>query len=347
MPEQEPTWRIISTSYVVRIRSRWASSSLPCRSKRRELVVELELDAADRPLHPLRAGDVVGRREDVELLVLGDHLAGHRVERHQPLDLVAEELDADRVLLVDREDLEGVAADPEGAAGEGHVVAGVLDLDELAQDRVAVALLAHPQPQHPVDVLLRGAEAVDAGHGADHDHVAAGQQRVGRGVAQPLDLLVDRGVLLDVGVGLGDVGLGLVVVVVGDEVLDRVVGEELAQLVGELGGEGLVGLEHEHRPLDLLGHPGHGRGLAGAGRAEQDDVLDAAVDPLGDLRDRGRLVAGGLVVGDDLEGRHPALEIGHWSHGDEPRRAIRQHVADARRTSASGKAGRPDHRLVT
>ena len=33
MPEQDPTWRIISTSYVVRIRSRWASSSLPCRSK--------------------------------------------------------------------------------------------------------------------------------------------------------------------------------------------------------------------------------------------------------------------------------------------------------------------------
>ena len=32
MPEQEPTWRIISMSYVVRIRSRWASSSLPCCS---------------------------------------------------------------------------------------------------------------------------------------------------------------------------------------------------------------------------------------------------------------------------------------------------------------------------
>ena len=33
MPEHEPTWRIISMSYVVRIRSRCASSILPCRSK--------------------------------------------------------------------------------------------------------------------------------------------------------------------------------------------------------------------------------------------------------------------------------------------------------------------------
>ncbi len=32
MPEQKPTWRIISMSYCVRIRSRCASSSLPPRS---------------------------------------------------------------------------------------------------------------------------------------------------------------------------------------------------------------------------------------------------------------------------------------------------------------------------
>jgi hypothetical protein len=32
MPEQVPIWRIISMSYVVRIRSRCASSSLPSRS---------------------------------------------------------------------------------------------------------------------------------------------------------------------------------------------------------------------------------------------------------------------------------------------------------------------------
>ena len=257
----------------------------------RDLLLELGLDAGDGALHPGRAGDVVGGREDVELVVVGDHLAGDRVQRHQPLDLVAEELHPHGVLLVDREDLEGVAADPEGAAGEGEVVAGVLDLDEPAQHVVAVHLVADLEPQHPVDVLLRGAEAVDAGDRRDHDHVAPGEQRVGRRVPQPLDLLVDRGVLLDVGVRLRDVGLGLVVVVVGDEVLDRVVGEQLAQLVGELGGERLVGLHHQDRPLHLLGHPGHRGRLAGAGGAEEHDVLLAALDPLGDLRDRGRLVA--------------------------------------------------------
>jgi hypothetical protein len=130
-----------------------------------------------------------------------------------------------------------------------------------------------------------------------------------------VDLVVDRGVLLDVGVGLRDVRLGLVVVVVRDEVLDRVVRHHLAQLVGELSGEGLVGQHDEHGALELLRHPGDRRRLARAGRAEQDDVLLPVADPLGDLGDRGRLVAGGGHLGDDLERRHLPLQVGYRTHG--------------------------------
>ena len=85
---------------------------------------------------------------------------------------------------------------------------------------------------------------------------------------QPRDVVVLRRVLLDVEVGLRDVRLGLVVVVVGDEVLDGVVREELAELVAELRGERLVVRDHERRPADLLDRPGHRRRLAGAGRAD-------------------------------------------------------------------------------
>ena len=75
-------------------------------------------------------------------------------------------------------------------------------------------------------VGLDRADAVDAGDRGDDDHVVALEQRARRRVAHAVDLLVDRRFLLDVGVGARDVGLGLVVVVVGDEILDRVVREE-------------------------------------------------------------------------------------------------------------------------
>ena len=184
----------------------------------------------------------------------------------------------------------------------------------LTQQLVAVHLLADPEPDHPVDVLLRRAQAVDARHRRHDDDVAPGQQRAGGRVPQPVDLVVDRRVLLDVGVGLRDVGLGLVVVVVGDEVLDRVVGEQLAELVGQLGGQGLVGRHDQRRPLDLLDDPGGGRRLAGAGDAEQHDVVLAGLDPPGDLVDRGRLVAARGELGDHLERGHRPLDVGRRTH---------------------------------
>ncbi len=308
-----------------------------------EPVGELELDALDRPLHPLRPGDVVGRGEDEDLLVLLDHLARERVQRHDPLYFVAEHLDPDGQLLVDREDLHGVASHPERAAGEGEVVAGVLHVHEPAQQLVALDGVADGEPDHAVDVLLRGPQAVDARHRRHHDDVPPGQQAHRRGVPQPLDLLVDRGVLLDVGVGLRDVGLGLVVVVVADEVLDRVVGQQLAELVGQLGGQRLVRRHDQRRSLHLLDQPGGGRALARAGRAEQDDVGLAVLQTGLELGDRGGLVTRRLVVADDLEAPRAALEVGR-EPGDRGHRAVRvrSHSTTVRPASDSpvGSSGR-------
>ena len=95
-----------------------------------EPLLELRLDGRDRVRHPLRAGDVVRGREDPQRVHLADHVTGQRVQVIQRLDLVAEELDAHREFFVRRDDLDGVAAHPERAAGECHVVAGVLDVDQ-------------------------------------------------------------------------------------------------------------------------------------------------------------------------------------------------------------------------
>ena len=106
---------------------------LPLLLEGRELLLQLGLDASDRPLHPLGTGDIVRRREDIHLLLLADDLTRQWVQRVDLVDLVAEELDADRQLFVHRDDLDGVAAHPEGATREGEIVARVLHPDELAQ----------------------------------------------------------------------------------------------------------------------------------------------------------------------------------------------------------------------
>ena len=121
-------------------------------------------------------------------------------------------------------------------------------------------------------------------------------------MAHAVDLLVDGGVLLDVGVRAGNVGLGLVVVVVGDEILDRVVGKKALHLPVELRRQRLVGGQHQGRALHRGDHPGHGEGLAGAGDPEQNLIALAAGDRGGELGDGLRLIAGGRVFRLEVEG---------------------------------------------
>ncbi len=216
-----------------------------------------------------RRGDEVARRVDLDAGPIGQHLAGERVDLGDALELVAPERDADHDLLGGRVDFERVAAHAELAGRQVVVVALVVDVGESAQHLVALVDLADAQVDACSGRSPRGRPDRRCSDAGDHQHVAPREQRLHRRVAQPLDVLVDQRVLLDIRIGARDVRLGLVVVVVRDEVLDRVVREELLELRGELRRERLVVGHDQRRPLDLLDHVGHGEGLAAAGDAEQ------------------------------------------------------------------------------
>ena len=292
-------------SYCVRWRSRWDSRSLPSASSSAVRCVELAPDLLDRAVDRALLDGVVRRRPDRHVLeVVLDELARQRVEVLQALDLVPEERRAERGLGVGREDLERLAPDAEGAPPQRGVVAGVLDRDELAQQQVAVDDLAALEDLEVHVVGLGRAEAEDRRHRGDDDDVAAGEERRRGGVAEAVDLLVDGRVLLDVEVLRGDVGLGLVVVVVRDEVLDRVVREERPELVAELRGQRLVVGQDEGGLLKPLDRRGHGHRLAGARGAQERREALARGDA---RRDR---VDGRRLVGGRAEGAVQA-ELGH------------------------------------
>ena len=144
-----------------------------------------------------------------------------------------------------------------------------MDLYQLGEHFVPADVVAFLEKDHLPQIFLRGAEPIDTRHRRDDDHVVAHEQAGGGGVAEPIDLLVDGGVLFDVGVARGQVRLGLVVVVIRDEVLDGALGQELAELVAQLSGESLVGGHDQRRFARLGDEVGHREGLARAGHPEQ------------------------------------------------------------------------------
>ena len=135
-----------------------------------------------------------------------------------------------------------------------------------------------------------------------------------RSISSLIELSFSMYVSLD-----GHVRLGLVVVVVGDEVLDPVLGEELPELGGELRGEALVRRQDQRGPLHLGDEARDGEGLAGPGDAQERLVPVPRLDARGQLRDRLRLVARRLEVRHQLEFRHEAtLRRGCDTHSCRP-----------------------------
>ncbi len=280
-----------------------------------EAELQVDLDLLDR-LHQRRLRrDVVAVGIDGDLLERGALLAGQRIEFVDRLELVAEQREPPgAVLVMRREDLDRVAARAEGAADEIGVVAAVLQLHQLGEELGAVDALPGRERERHLRIGLDRADAVDAGDRGDDHGVAPLEDGAGRRMAHAVDLLVDRGFLLDIGVGPRHIGLGLVVVVVGDEILDRVLGEEALHLAIELRRQRLVGSEDERRALGALDDMRHGEGLARAGDPEQHLIALAAVDAGGELDDRLRLVARGLELGMDDEA---LAALGRCARGGE------------------------------
>ena len=207
---------------------------------------------------------------DLDRFELGRLLAGQGIEFEDQFQLLAEQRQPPgAVLVMRREDLDRVAAHAEGAALEIAVVAPVLQLNQFRQQIAAVEALALGEGEGHLGIGLDRADAVDAGNRGDDHGVAPLQDGAGGRMPHAVDLLVDRGFLLDVGIRARHIGFGLVVVVIGDEILDRVLREETFHLAVKLRRQRLVGGEDQRRALGRRDHMRHGEGLARAGDAQQ------------------------------------------------------------------------------
>ncbi len=259
-----------------------------------DAAAQLGLDRLHRAQRGFAWRDVVAGRIDGKARHRVLDAPGERIEDFELLDRILVQGNSNRVFRVlRREHVDHVAAHAKRAAAEIELVALVLHRHQPRQHVALRHLLALAQVQDHAVVLRRIADAVDRRHRRHDHHVAALEQRLGRRQAHLLDVVVDRRVLLDVEVARRHVRFRLVVVVVGDEVLDRVFREELAELRVELRREGLVRREHQRRAVMARDDVGHGEGLARPGDAEQRLEGEAVVDALGQLVDRLRLVAGG------------------------------------------------------
>src|SRR6185437_9169459 len=259
--------------------------------------IQFLVDALDFALFLLRGHHVVRLRVDrdaADFLSCAD-CAGERINLADHFHLIAPHFDAKGVIVVWWIDFDHVAAHAEGSAAQ-VLRTVILDFHEFAQDgfaRDGLALLDHQQ--HAV-VRLGRAKAINARDRCHDYHVAPLEERTRGAHAQLVQLVVDRGLLLNICIARGDIGFRLVIIVVADEIFDGILRKKRPELVEKLRRERLIVRQDDGRPIDRLDYLRHRERLARAGDAQQHLVPLAILHPVHELRDGLRLIPAWLVI---------------------------------------------------
>ena len=225
---------------------------------------------------------VVRCRIDMHKIQVSLFLSCQQINLGNPVDLIPEELHADRCFtFFGRYNLQHIPVNPERASVEIDLIAFILDIDQFADHLIPVFLHAGPQRNDHFFIIFRAAQTVNAGNTGYHDHVFPLDQRRRGGKPELIDFFIAGRVFGDICIRRRHIRLRLIVIVIGDEILHRVFREELLKFRVQLGGQRLVMGYDQRGFLQTLDHIGHGECFTGTGRSQKRLTLVSFAKPGG------------------------------------------------------------------
>ncbi len=109
---------------------------------------------------------------------------------------------------------------------------------------------------------------------------------------QAIDMIIDGRIFFDISIGRRDIGFGLIVIVIGDEILNRVFRKELLVLRVELCGQNFIGRQNQRGFLNLRDDVRGRERFAAAGDAQENLMARAVANTLDQFLNGCGLVAG-------------------------------------------------------
>ena len=120
-------------------------------------------------------------------------------------------------------------------------------------------------------------------------------------MAKLVNLIIDRAVLLDIGIARRNIGLRLVVIIVGDKIFHGIVREKLLKLTVKLTGQGLVVGDDQGWLVDFGNDLAHGIGLTRSSRPHENLGLLSTLDIVHQGFNSLGLVTRWFILGDQLK----------------------------------------------
>src|SRR3989338_671227 len=164
---------------------------------------------------------------------------GHRVtegfKKRHTFHFVPEKFDTHRLILpVGGIDINHFAVDPKVPALKIGVITGIPHFNEAKKELFLVDFISDSDNLYHLLILFGITQPIVGRDGSDNDNVIIAEEIGGGGESQTFQLIVDGAVFFDKQILAGNVGFGLIIIVVTDEIFDMVFGKKRAKLTVEL-----------------------------------------------------------------------------------------------------------------
>ena len=120
-----------------------------------------------------------------------------------------------------------------------------------------------------LQIRARIPKTIDGRHSGDNNNILTLEQRFRCRQPHLLYVIIDGSVFFDIKIGRWHIRLGLVVIIVGDKIFHRIVGEKLLEFTIQLCGKRFVRRHDKRWTLHRLDHVGNGESLSRTGNTEQ------------------------------------------------------------------------------
>ena len=271
----------------------------PLRLHRAALLLEklhpfaqIEVDLLHGGVYALLGGHEHVRGKDGDVVVRTICLTAYGVYQLYGFYFVVEQRNSVAIVAERRHNVHRVALRAECGGRHLFLSARIESLDQTIEQ----VFVAH----HVADLeVYRGgvkvggvSDTVQTRHARHHYDVPSPREQCRRGAqTHLLDIVVDRQVFLDVGVRRGEIGLGLVVIVIRHEIFDGVFGEKVLELSVQLRRERLVVTQYYRGTIEARDDVGYGECLSRTRNAHERVVPRTAPDRVQELGDSLGLVA--------------------------------------------------------
>ena len=239
----------------------------------------------------------MGCRENGNMLQNGMQLPCQGIHLGNPVDFVSEKFHPDQIVsALGRINLHTVPSHPETAAAQIHVIPVILYINQFPQNLVPFLYHTGPQGYDHIFIFIRAAQAVNTGNTGHYNNILALRKRCRSGQSQFVNLIIDGGILGNIGIRRRHIGFRLIIIVIAHEILHRILREKFLEFAVKLSGKRFIMSNNQGRLLNLLDDVRHGKCLSGTCDTQQGLELVAFLKSGNKLFNSLRLIAGGLIL---------------------------------------------------